>query len=326
MKTKHIIITYLIIVGILILAGFQLANATDREDRPVGMILITEYIGTFADPPESGEKTYPSTKAAPEASLSEQDRIYATKKEEIHDGSDGRKHKNIVYKFEQKEVIGYFYELTIPPEEKEDPLPSRVLFSENISDLHIDTNTKDLSASDRENNTKMDAKIYFPAKEKGGTLQYTIGYIYQGSDGSVYATSGNAFQIDVDHPTNGGFTHSQTAEAMTNFGGKNIKESLSLNLSSEVIHPPEKYRILQLDREMKVLSSDTYEPGGLPEEILPEKNAVCCILQSFSTDADGQEVIALEIADPGKESISYFSCTQSVCDKKSIYLKWNDRA
>lgn len=325
MKTKHILITYLIIVGILILDGFQLANSSNQEDRPVGMIITADHIGTFADAQEPSEKTYSSAEAAFQAALSEEPRIYATKKEELHDGSDGKKHKDVVYKFEQEQVIAYFYNIFLPSEDEEDPSPYQVSYSENVVDLKGHYNEIDHSGSAQEHSSKMDAMVYFPTKGKGSTLEYTLGYIYQQPDGRIYATSGNAFQLEVDHATNGGFGHSTSFGSTVNIGDKTIKESLSLSLSTKVIDPPEKYRLLQLDREMKILSSEEYGPGKLPEEISPEKNAVCVILQSFSTDADGKEIISLEIADQTKEMIDAFYCKEQVCEKQSIALNWSDK-
>lgn len=324
MKTKHIIIAYLIILGILILGGFQLANSSQQEDRLVGMILTTDHIGTFADPQEASEKTYNSADAALQAALSEEPRIYASKKEEFHDGSDGKKYKDVVYKFEQEQVIAYFYNIFLPSEDEEDPSSYQVSYSENVVDLQGHYNEIDLSGSAQEHSNKMDAMVYFPTKEKGSTLEYTLGYIYQQPDGRIYATSENAFQLEVDHATNGGFGHSTSFGSTVNVGDKTIKQSLSLSLSTRVIDPPEKYRLLQLDREMKILSSEEYKLGKLPEEISPEKDVICVILQSFSTDADGKEVISLEVADRAKESIDAFYCKEKVCEKRSIALKWND--
>lgn len=146
--------------------------------------------------------------------------------------------------------------------------------------------------------------------------------IYQTADGLVYATPGTgAFSSGVGAE---GIHCTQTlnAEVITTAGSAASTCRSEVAVSFGRMYRPKSVILLQMDRNGTVLSREEYEPGALPDSIIPEKETAFFIVETVKRDPNGAEVITAELVDQGDASFSTFYAEGSICIPQTTSLLW----
>jgi hypothetical protein len=157
----------------------------------------------------------------------------------------------------------------------------------------------------------------------GGNLIWHFNPVYQSPDGSVYAVSGSGMNTDCGQSE--GEKCSQTIESSCTVTENGVTKtySTSVKISYSFLFPPERVRILQLDGDGSIVDDAEYPPGETPKTLTPETDTAYIIVETYKTDAEGNEKISRELYQRSDGTLETFVCRDDgVCVKRWTELKW----
>ena len=182
---------------------------------------------------------------------------------------------------------------------------------------HVDSAFTDKSCSlhvinDDQQNVALKAKLYLGTSFDEILIQNPV---YQTESGEVYAVAGQGADYSGEEGMGGSFSLSESIER--NADGKTVTRGTSVDIEVEVVAVPEKIIVLQFDAAGKLLSSESFTPGELPDSM--ESEAAYIVVGTVS-----QSGTQYEVFQPDDESISVLYCrADGVCVKQSCAVSWN---
>lgn len=190
---------------------------------------------------------------------------------------------------------------------KDDAIASHVdaAFTDKSSKLHV--------IDDDRQNVELRAKLYL------GTSFDEILYqnpVYQTASGEVYAVAGQGAQYNGEG-MKGSFSLSESVKRYED--GKMMSYGTSVNIDVEVIAVPEKIIVSQFDAEGKLISSESFAPGRLPDGM--ESSAAYIVVGTVS-----QSGTKYAVFQPDDNSISALYCrADGVCVNQSCAVSWGSK-
>ncbi len=288
------------------------------QDRLVGLFVTTEYLdlfdfgGYFEDHMGdmiNGGEIKGDTSAY-------EGRLYATLVEKPYVSDTGETVMTRDYVFEGVEGFPYFYAHVTDEQGS---------YTTAYGDEAVSGGQNAFAYTDEGESVNLEGTIYVAASLAGKTFYFNP--VYQAADGSIYATTGNGFSSQGDHSEGELYAQTLSATYSETKNGVTTADSISIKLGIGVLYPPTRICVLQLDAESAVLSAELYAPGNLPESIAPAKGAAYIVVESYKTDAGGNEVVERKLYERGAESIeTFYARDDGVCVRQFTALDWENEA
>lgn len=179
-------------------------------------------------------------------------------------------------------------------------------FTDKSSKLHV--------IDDDRQNVELRAKLYL------GTSFDEILYqnpVYQTASGEVYAVAGQGADYSGEEGMRGSFSLGESVKRYED--GKMMSYGTSVNIDVEVIAVPEKIIVSQFDAEGKLISSESFAPGRLPDGM--ESSAAYIVVGTVS-----QSGTKYAVFQPDDNSISALYCrADGVCVNQSCAVSWGSK-
>lgn len=191
--------------------------------------------------------------------------------------------------------------------------------ADNAIVSHVDAAFTDKSSSlhvinDDGQNVELRAKLYLSASFNEILFQNPV---YQTESGEVYAISGQGVGYSGGEGIGGSFSLSESVKRYED--GKMMSYGTSVNIDVEVIAVPEKIIVSQFDAEGKLISSESFAPGRLPDGM--ESSAAYIVVGTVS-----QSGTKYAVFQPDDNSISALYCrADGVCVKQSCTVSWGSK-
>lgn len=178
-------------------------------------------------------------------------------------------------------------------------------FTDKSSNLHV--------IDDRQN-VELRAKLYLGTSFDEMLFQNPV---YQTESGEVYAISGQGVGYSGGEGIGGSFSLGESVKRYED--GKMMSYGTSVNIDVEVIAVPEKITVSQYDAEGKLISSESFAPGRLPDGM--ESSAAYIVVGTVS-----QSGTKYAVFQPDDNSISALYCrADGVCVNQSCAVSWESK-
>lgn len=179
-------------------------------------------------------------------------------------------------------------------------------FTDKSSKLHV--------IDDDRQNVELRAKLYLGTSFNDILFQNPV---YQTESGEVYAISGQGVGYSGGEGMGGSFSLSESVKRYED--GKMMSYGTSVNIDVEVIAVPEKIIVSQFDTEGKLISSESFAPGRLPDGM--ESSAAYIVVGTVS-----QSGTKYAVFQPDDNSISALYCrADGVCVNQSCAVSWGSK-
>lgn len=179
-------------------------------------------------------------------------------------------------------------------------------FTDKSSSLHV--------INDDGQNVELKAKLYLSASFNEILFQNPV---YQTESGEVYAVAGQGVGYSGGEGIGGSFSLGESTERYED--GKMMSYGTSVNIGVEVIAVPEKIIVSQFDAEGKLISSESFAPGRLPDGM--ESSAAYIVVGTVS-----QSGTKYAVFQPDDNSISALYCrADGVCVNQSCAVSWGSK-
>lgn len=179
-------------------------------------------------------------------------------------------------------------------------------FTDKSSSLHV--------INDDGQNVELKAKLYLSASFDEILYQNPV---YQTASGEVYAVNGQGNDYSGEEGMGGSFSLGESVKRYED--GKMMSYGTSVNIDVEVIAVPEKIIVSQFDAEGKLISSESFAPGRLPDGM--ESSAAYIVVGTVS-----QSGTKYAVFQPDDNSISALYCrADGVCVNQSCAVSWESK-
>lgn len=179
-------------------------------------------------------------------------------------------------------------------------------FTDKSSKLHV--------IDDDRQNVELKAKLYLSASFNEILFQNPV---YQTESGEVYAVNGQGNDYSGEEGMKGSFSLGESVKRYED--GKMMSYGTSVNIDVEVIAVPEKIIVSQFDAEGKLISSESFAPGRLPDGM--ESSAAYIVVGTVSQNGTKYAVFQ-----PDDNSISALYCrADGVCVNQSCAVSWGSK-
>lgn len=179
-------------------------------------------------------------------------------------------------------------------------------FTEKSSKLHV--------MDDDRQNVELRAKLYLGTSFNDILFQNPV---YQTESGEVYAVAGQGADYSGEEGMGGSFSLGESVKRYED--GKMMSYGTSVNIDVEVIAVPEKIIVSQFDAEGKLISSESFAPGRLPDGM--ESSAAYIVVGTVS-----QSGTKYAVFQPDDNSISALYCrADGVCVNQSCAVSWGSK-
>ena len=179
-------------------------------------------------------------------------------------------------------------------------------FTEKSSKLHV--------IDDDRQNVELRAKLYLGTSFNDILFQNPV---YQTESGEVYAVAGQGADYSGEEGMGGSFSLGESVKRYED--GKMMSYGTSVNIDVEVIAVPEKIIVSQFDAEGKLISSESFAPGRLPDGM--ESSAAYMVVGTVS-----QSGTKYAVFQPDDNSISALYCrADGVCVNQSCAVSWEGK-
>jgi len=324
MMIKKILAIFTAILILFTASGCQLAledkGEYNNRDRLVGVLITNEYLDLFDMEgylKDNLNKHFSGGLINIDSVDSKyQGRLYATLKTRTLTDDTGNTFETREFVFDNVEGIPYF-SVKIPPTEDE------VGFTASSSDEAICDGHVSIHESDDEEKTSLEGTIYV-AMGQSATSRY-INPVYQSADGSVYAITGKGIMLAGEQGEGSSFTQTLEETTTVTENGKRKTISFNIKISLNIMIPPEKIVIVQMDKNSNIISKTEYFPGKLPDTLTPEANVDYIIVESHKHDSENNPVTSRSIYDRRNQNLETFYCRDDgICVKQWTNLDWNN--
>lgn len=310
-------------LGMLFLTGCQLARADAGNaggDRLIGLFVTTQNINLLEDELRSQPNVQQMVNGRSIELQTDLDdprtfeRLYATLTTQTKQNEEtGKTEENQAFVFPGVEGISCFAATVI--EDGESVVLSEP--HEAISDRHVA-----VLFGDEEEGYELVGTLYLSPRLVDQV--YYMNPVYQDSENRVYllATNGG-YMVSGTQSEGQVFAENYKAETTVTEGWKSKKVSFSIDLSLSVLFPSEQIVVLQMDDASKVVLRTEYEPGTLPQNLVPEKDTAYIVVETHKRDTTDSLVVSREVYDPNDTAIETFYCREDGISVKQVTnLTW----
>lgn len=316
------ILTILMAAMLLLTCGCSLArpepqvDALITEDRLIGVLITTEYLDLFDMEAWLNDNIGSITdgKAVIDGDTRQYEgRIYAERIEEEYTAFDGSVHTRTDFRF--PEALGG-EALICPTLTDEDGFDYTCSINGRIfSDTH--THVK---SSDAGTGIELSATVYYDPLtirresinalyEDGteGVEQHICFYhnpVYQTPTGEVYVTSGSGHSHNVDddispYGDRSSFYLTQSFSSTVNGETQTVDSSVTVNMES--VRYAEKFVILEMSADNKLLHMSEYTPDTFPHELTVGSDTAYVIAETHSRGEQDEPIISRQVCTADSE-------------------------
>lgn len=320
MKNK---LGYLIIslIMVVILNGCQLAQedlaATKGQDKLIGVYITYESLDLFdmdAFLKDNFTKLSSGENVIPEVEDKYNDRLYASFVEKEMTDENGEIKTNSEYVFEGLEGIPMFT-YTIA-----DPVSGESYMISNFEDGIFEAKSS-INCGDNEEGIELEGILYVDTNTKSHGVY--VNPVYQSADDKVYLLSGYGLWLGEDQVEGAFCTHTISDSITVTENKKTITYNSTIKVSVTSTSPAEKVAISQMRSDSHVISRNEYFIDEMPEEIIPDNACEYLIIESYSTDINGEMAVERKLLSKEESSLDYFKkVNHGVLFKGYSSIKW----
>ena len=197
--------------------------------------------------------------------------------------------------------------LYVPPEDPETGSGYRTTIADpGITHIHSSYHSADTKES-----IDITASIYY--SQDAGDKVFYFNPIYQDKNGDIYVTSGQGMQMSGMLGEMGQTTRSErTADGVT--------VSRSFDIKVSCVEVPKSVTLIQMTSDHQILTSNTYTPETMPDEITPVAGAAYILVETALTEG-----VTLSIHQPGSDPLeTLIKMENGICDFTSTTILWEE--
>lgn len=300
---NRIIVCILSLALLLSLCGCRLAQPDEggegvRRDRLIGCYVTTEHLNLFdmeAYLNDNIGRLSGGGNITLDGDTSQyQGRIYAELVTETLTNENGESYEYSEYRFTELEGISLF----APTVNKDGESYITSVTDTPVNDVHFGSKSIDNGTGVETQGVDLEGTVYIPAD--GRAAKFYMNPVYQSDDGSVYLTAGSGLQYDT---TLGGASTLSLSDEQTRTvnGEESISYTAAVKMNFDAVAVPTLVRVIEMDAENSVLKTVDIIPGELPETYEPLGGTAYLLLETYTADEEGNEVIARSIAEKDGE-------------------------
>ncbi|MCI5754256.1 MAG: hypothetical protein MR033_06540 [Clostridiales bacterium] len=171
----------------------------------------------------------------------------------------------------------------------------------------------------------MDATVYMMASGLPDEIHGAayVNPVYQSADGSVYAVSGHG--VSFSAPMGVGAVYTQTLSERTEsiVDGERRAEETSIAVHLGCMARPERITVRQMDGQSRCLVRADYEPGTLPEMLVPQDGTEYVLVETVSSGENGEPGVSREIYEAQDDLFyTYYAREDGFLVRRSTQLLW----
>ncbi len=189
-----------------------------------------------------------------------------------------------------------------------------------MNDVHFGSKSHNYGTGQNEvQSIELEGTIYVPAD--GEIVKFFMNPVYQSADGRVYLVAGQGMQFDSSI-SGAGSMFIEDEESHSVNGEENVGYSAGIKVNFESVAVTQILRIMEMDEDNNMLNSFEVVPYELSDEYEPVNGTAYLLIETVSTNAQGEEVISRSISAPDsdEEDITAFVPSaggyliEAVCD------------
>ena len=318
MRMKRSVSALLAVLFTLSLCGCQLAqkNAGDMasNDRLIGLWITREWLDLYDT--EAYVQDHLNGLSLDEAeALNENSpymgRLYATLQEEVVTGSSGNQKTLYKYAFPGIDGMNFYFASR----------PETVALGDFIASHYDEAITDNHTTILMSQGAEISGTIYVASTCANKT--FYLNPVYQTQDGRVYveSTGGNEFDgIDYEGPL---FSQTIEDKSVVTENGTSEEIKNTTTLSIEILNPPTKIVVIQMDQNSEIVSRAEYEPGKLPEALVPRASMEYIVLETQKVDPQGEHIVTHELFSKDDYALfSFYERADGICVKQYTQISW----
>lgn len=317
MKYKIMTAGILIAAFIMGLFGVEfVAKAQAQEaDRLVGVYVTTEYLDLFdmdAYFNDNIEEIMRGGEISHEETAEYQGRLYAKMIDETETTDDGETFTVRNYEF-PVEGSGFFATRV----EENGESYRRSIVCGSLSDVNTH-----YTATDSGEDVALSGKLY--CSTAGGDVECYFNPVYQAADGNVYLTSGSGYHFTGSQDEGGVYSQKIEEKHTVTVNDEKIEESISAEISIEGIHPTDTVKVMQYDKDGKLIDEMKYAADELPESITVDDKTEYIIAECVRTAHNGDKLKDRQILDKDDKTPikAYQELENGFCQEKQTQVEW----
>ena len=188
---------------------------------------------------------------------------------------------------------------------------------EGISSGHFGIFTGD------EERITLEGTIFITPQSAGKT--FFVNPVYQDAEGRVYVTSGSGITQSGDLSEGARFSTKLEETTTVTEAGESHTAAASVDIAIEVVNTPEQVTLLQMDAESNVLLRTLYQPGTLPEVLIPEPDTSYLVVETQKRSGTGDVTVTRELYQKDDVTITTFCAREDgVCIEQRTALSWEE--
>lgn len=320
MKNK---LGYLIssLIMVVILSGCQLAHedlATEKTtDRLIGVFITYESLDLYdmdAYLKDNFTKLSSGDNVIPEVEDKYNNRLYASFVEKEMTDEYGEIKTNSEYVFEGIEGIPMFAYTIMNPVSGDNYTISN--FEEGIFEAK-----SHIICGDNEEGIELEGTLYVDNNTKPQSVY--VNPVYQSADNQVYLLGGDGLWFGEDQVEGVSCIHTISDSITVTENKKSITYNSTIKVSVISTSPAEKVAISQMRSDSHVISRNEYFIDEIPDEIIPDNACEYLIIESYSTDINGEMAVERKLLSKEESSLDYFKkVNHGVLFKGYSSIKW----
>ena len=107
--------------------------------------------------------------------------------------------------------------------------------------------------------------------------------------------------------------------------GESKEYTNSVTVSVQVVYPPTKIVVLQMDQDNGVISRTEYLPEEMPDAIVPGAGCEYILVESYKRTLDGEIIVAREIFGKDADMLkTLYEGEKGICIQKYTDIEWKE--
>ena len=146
------------------------------------------------------------------------------------------------------------------------------------------------------------------------------------ADGGVFAVPGDFMAVSAGmNPPGASVGQTVRDERKHTEDGVEIVDYTEVNVEITAVREPLKIRLLQFNKAHEILQSEEYEPGSVPEQVVPLAGADYLLLETEEKASDGSAFTRREIFGRDTDYLNTLSCREDgICVSHCHEILWNE--
>ena len=300
-----------LLVTAFVLSGCQLAvpeehtaaDVPQSDDLIIGMLISVD---TFTPGNSDGLHLF-SRKG---------ERLYAELIEESYETSDGTLETTHTFVFPENSGISFMGYKILPEMIPGADMETDYWSSTLDEGIYLEKNA--FHTVNEDSFVQLEAVVY--VEDTATDLVLYMNPVYQNDAGEVYALGISPMGYQAVSMYDCSLSYGQKMTESIN-GEIVDEESGYVKMTIKVIHLPDCYRIIQMDQDNKVLTSEDFLPEELPEMYVPKPECAYLILEEYT---EGEEVVRTVKSpeDDDRKLEVYYPLESGICHKGHTQIEW----